>query len=221
VEVTALSIHCTLLISRSISKLALFEWDNLLTAAPDPERSFLFETDSHGHLIRWPYPIVHGDRRLAAQMAPSDRRTVAEAVDSILGGASTSYELIVRRAIDPTSFQTMRLLARRSPHGGVEGIVLPPSLPVSVLPDDIASLLTTREREIARLIAAGFRVRQVGERLYLSQNTVRNHLKSVFAKLGVSSQPELITLINEPARRSPDRAAESRPDDRLRMPAAH
>ena len=198
VEVTALSIHCTLLMSRSISKLARFEWHELVAHSTSSERSFLFETDQHGALIRWPYPIVQGDRRLAAQMVASDRRTVAEAVDSILGGSSTSYELIVRRSTDANAFQTMRLLARRSPDGGVEGIVLPPGLPVAVLPDDVASRLTAREREIARLIAAGFRVRQVGERLYLSQNTVRNHLKSIFGKLGVSSQPELIALINEP-----------------------
>ena len=68
------------------------------------------------------------------------------------------------------------------------------------LPDDVSSRLTEREREVARLIAAGYRVRQVGERLYLSQNTVRNHLKNIFSKLGVSSQPALIALINEPVR---------------------
>ncbi len=199
-EATALTIHSTLLMSRSISRLALFEWDELVSHNDAPERSFLFETDAHGVLIRWPYPIVDGDRRLAAQMVAGDRRAVAEVVDSITGGATTSYELIVRRAVDAMSSQTMRLLARRSPQGGVEGIVLPPSLPVAVLPDDVSSRLTEREREVARLIAAGYRVRQVGERLYLSQNTVRNHLKNIFSKLGVSSQAALIALINEPVR---------------------
>ena len=199
-EATALAIHSTLLMSRSISWLALFEWDELVSHEDDSERSFLFETDAAGELVRWPYPIVDGDRRLAAQMVPGDRRAVAEVVDSVTGGATTSYELIVRRAVDAMSSQTMRLLARRSPRGGVEGIVLPPSLPVSVLPDDVSSRLTEREREVARLIAAGYRVRQVGERLYLSQNTVRNHLKNIFSKLGVSSQPALIALINEPVR---------------------
>lgn len=199
-EATALAIHSTLLMSRSISRLALFEWDELVSHTDVPERSFLFETDAHGALVRWPYPIVDGDRRLAAQMVAGDRRAVAEVVDSVTGGATTSYELIVRRAVDAMSSQTMRLLARRSPSGGVEGIVLPPSLPVSVLPDDVSLRLTEREREVARLIAAGYRVRQIGERLYLSQNTVRNHLKNIFSKLGVSSQPALIALINEPVR---------------------
>jgi DNA-binding CsgD family transcriptional regulator len=207
-EATALAIHSTLLMSRSISRLALFEWDDLVSHQDALERSFLFETDASGELVRWPYPIVDGDRRLAAQMVPGDRRAVAEVVDSVTGGATTSYELIVRRAVDPMASQTMRLLARRSPRGGVEGIVLPPSLPVSVLPDDVSSRLTEREREVARLIAAGYRVRQVGERLYLSQNTVRNHLKNIFAKLGVSSQSALIALINEPTRHArPDLAS--------------
>jgi DNA-binding CsgD family transcriptional regulator len=200
VEATALTIRNTLLISRAIGRLATFEWDHLVALPADAtERSFLFETDQSGDLIRWPYELETDDRRLATQMIAADRRTVAEAVDAILGGATTSYELIVRRP-SGSGVQTIRLLARRSPRGGVEGIVLPPSLPVSVLPAEVASLLSPREREVARLLAAGFRVRQVGERLYLSQNTVRNHLKNIFTKLQVSSQVELIALINEPSR---------------------
>lgn len=194
---TALSIRCTLLVSRAISRLELFEWDALKSRSVSDDSSFLFETDVLGVLVRWPYPIDSDDRRLVSQIVAPDRRQVAEALDAILGGSTTSYELLVRRNTGRSS-ETMRLLARRSPNGGMEGIVLPPSLPVAVLPDDVAERLTTREQEIVRLLAAGYRVKQVSEQLYLSHNTVRNHLKNIFTKLDVSSQPALIALVNDP-----------------------
>jgi DNA-binding NarL/FixJ family response regulator len=51
--------------------------------------------------------------------------------------------------------------------------------------------LTAREREIVALIAKGLNRKKVSERLFVSEATVRNHLSSIFAKLGVSNQFEL------------------------------
>ncbi len=48
--------------------------------------------------------------------------------------------------------------------------------------------LTEREMEIARLAAEGFSNKVIGERLFISQNTVKTQLKSVFEKLGVNSR---------------------------------
>jgi DNA-binding CsgD family transcriptional regulator len=62
---------------------------------------------------------------------------------------------------------------------------------------DDASLarLTTREWEIARRIAAGDRVSLLAEDLRISPNTVRNHLKAIFRKLGVNSQSQLVRTV--------------------------
>ena len=57
--------------------------------------------------------------------------------------------------------------------------------------DKIESL-TAREREIVSLIAKGLNRKRVAERLFVSEATVRNHLSSIFAKLGVSNQFELV-----------------------------
>jgi DNA-binding CsgD family transcriptional regulator len=54
--------------------------------------------------------------------------------------------------------------------------------------------LTTRERDIVERLLSGDRVPAIARSLFLSQSTVRNHLASAFAKLGVSSQQELIDL---------------------------
>lgn len=48
--------------------------------------------------------------------------------------------------------------------------------------------LTVRETEIARLAAEGFSNKGIGEKLFISQNTVKTQLKSVFEKLGINSR---------------------------------
>ncbi|MGE4485806.1 MAG: LuxR C-terminal-related transcriptional regulator [Oscillospiraceae bacterium] len=52
--------------------------------------------------------------------------------------------------------------------------------------------LSKREEEIARLASEGFSNRQIGERLFISENTVKKHLKGVFEKLGVGSRSLLM-----------------------------
>lgn len=48
--------------------------------------------------------------------------------------------------------------------------------------------LTARETEIAQLAAAGLSNKGIGQRLFISENTVKTQLKSVFEKLGVDSR---------------------------------
>jgi DNA-binding CsgD family transcriptional regulator len=52
--------------------------------------------------------------------------------------------------------------------------------------------LTARESEIVTRLLEGDRVPAIAAKLFLSQSTVRNHLASVFAKLGVTSQQQLL-----------------------------
>lgn len=52
--------------------------------------------------------------------------------------------------------------------------------------------LTAREREILDLIAAGRSNTEITIHLVLSPKTVRNHVSSVFAKLGVATRAEAI-----------------------------
>ena len=67
----------------------------------------------------------------------------------------------------------------------------------SVVPDQNTETLriaklTEREREVIRLIGEGIKNRQIAERMYISEATVRHHLTSVFAKLGVEDRFELV-----------------------------
>jgi len=53
-------------------------------------------------------------------------------------------------------------------------------------------ILTQRESEIVALVSQGLKNQQIADRLFISHVTVRHHLTSIFAKVGVSSRLELI-----------------------------
>ncbi|HEX5506321.1 MAG TPA: LuxR C-terminal-related transcriptional regulator, partial [Thermomicrobiales bacterium] len=52
--------------------------------------------------------------------------------------------------------------------------------------------LSARERELLRLVAAGLATPEIAAHLFISPNTVRNHLKSVYGKLGVHSRLQAV-----------------------------
>ena len=56
--------------------------------------------------------------------------------------------------------------------------------------------LTAREREVLRWLVAGHRVSTIATKLNVAPSTIRNHLKSIFRKLEVRSQTELLELLN-------------------------
>jgi DNA-binding CsgD family transcriptional regulator len=56
------------------------------------------------------------------------------------------------------------------------------------------SNLTTRELEILTRLLDGDRAPAIAAELFLTQGTVRNHLASIFSKVGVASQQQLLTL---------------------------
>jgi DNA-binding NarL/FixJ family response regulator len=51
--------------------------------------------------------------------------------------------------------------------------------------------LSAREREIVTLVAQGFKNKEMAERMFISEQTVKNHLHNIFDKLGVSDRLEL------------------------------
>ena len=55
--------------------------------------------------------------------------------------------------------------------------------------------LSPREQEVLQEIRSGYRVSTIARKLYISPHTVRNHLKSIYAKLGVRSQADLMTKL--------------------------
>ncbi|MFO1303111.1 MAG: response regulator transcription factor [Burkholderiales bacterium] len=52
--------------------------------------------------------------------------------------------------------------------------------------------LTPRERDVVNLVGEGLANKAIAERLSISDNTVRHHLTSIFAKLGVTDRLSLV-----------------------------
>jgi DNA-binding NarL/FixJ family response regulator len=53
------------------------------------------------------------------------------------------------------------------------------------------SPLSQREREIVALVAQGYKNKEMAEKMFISEQTVKNHLHNIFDKLGVSDRLEL------------------------------
>ena len=54
--------------------------------------------------------------------------------------------------------------------------------------------LTTRERDVLELLAAGLSQREIGRELYVSYNTVHTHIRSIYRKLGASSRAAAVAV---------------------------
>jgi DNA-binding NarL/FixJ family response regulator len=69
----------------------------------------------------------------------------------------------------------------------------PPPQPLSGAPprERERSPLSQREREIVALVAQGFKNKEMAEKMFISEQTVKNHLHNIFDKLGVSDRLEL------------------------------
>ncbi|MCI3278184.1 response regulator transcription factor [Streptomyces cylindrosporus] len=85
--------------------------------------------------------------------------------------------------LDPSA--TTRLMARL--RGGHEPEEEPDALPG----------LTDREREILALIGEGLTNRQIGQRLFLAEKTVKNHISRLLAKLGVERRIQAAVIATQ------------------------
>lgn len=63
--------------------------------------------------------------------------------------------------------------------------------------DQTKTRLSRRELEIIRALAQGDSSKEIAERLFLSDHTVRTHRRNILLKLGVNNTPELIHLAME------------------------
>ena len=62
------------------------------------------------------------------------------------------------------------------------------------VPDDRESRLTVRELDVLRLVVKGLSNREIARDLFISQNTVKNHVRNILEKLHVRTRTEAATL---------------------------
>ncbi|WP_433347424.1 response regulator transcription factor [Microtetraspora malaysiensis] len=76
---------------------------------------------------------------------------------------------------------------------GPSAVVIEPARTSEIVPLIVDAFeLTERETEVTGCIARGLSTGQIAERLHLSPHTVRDHIKAIFEKVGVSSRGELV-----------------------------
>jgi DNA-binding NarL/FixJ family response regulator len=85
---------------------------------------------------------------------------------------------------------------------------------ISLEPESATPLesLSEREREVLELAAAGMRNREIAERLMISPNTVKFHLRSIYSHLGVRNRIQAARAVD------PHRNGGSRKDNRSEEP---
>ena len=52
--------------------------------------------------------------------------------------------------------------------------------------------VTARELEVLKLVAQGLNNRQIGTRLFISENTVKNHVRNILEKLQLHSRMDAV-----------------------------
>ncbi|BAZ05754.1 LuxR C-terminal-related transcriptional regulator [Calothrix sp. NIES-3974] len=71
------------------------------------------------------------------------------------------------------------------------------SQPQKNSPSEFTNRLTPRELEIAELVAQGLTNAEIGEKLWITQNSVKQALKRMFRKLGVSARAEMVAKLRQ------------------------
>ncbi len=56
--------------------------------------------------------------------------------------------------------------------------------------------LTSREKDIVKLVRQGYTYNSIGEALFISERTVTKHVQNIFEKLDVSNKIELINKLD-------------------------
>lgn len=129
-----------------------------------------------------PHDLVRVRLRLAeAQLAEGNREAALALLRQAHGAATAMGATAAAEAAAQTARRARLSLTETAP------AAQPPSGPV----DPAAELgLTSRERDVLRLVAAGRSNRQIAETLFISPKTASVHVSHILAKLGVTGRGE-------------------------------
>ncbi len=138
----------------------------LREAAPDCEVVVLTASGTEENLLA---AIRAGAAGYLLKTEPPER--IAAFLEGVADGEAALSGSIARRLLDEVR------------HGNGRG---------SGVPDAIASTLSAREVEVLLLLDEHLGTDEIAKRLFISEHTVRSHVKSLLRKLGVSSRRDAL-----------------------------
>ncbi len=142
----------------------------LREVAPDCEVVVLTASGTEENLLA---AIRAGAAGYLLKTEPPER--IASFLEGVAGGEAALSGSVARRLLDQVR------------HGNGRG---------SAVPDAIASALSARELEVLLLLDEHLGTDEIAKRLFISEHTVRSHVKSLLRKLGVSSRRDALEKLS-------------------------
>jgi DNA-binding NarL/FixJ family response regulator len=138
----------------------------LREAAPETEVVVLTASGTEENLLA---AIRAGAAGYLLKTEPPER--IAAFLDGVVNGEAALSGTVARRLLEQVR------------HGNGRGVGVP---------DSIAATLSARELEVLLLLDEHLGTDDIAKRLFISEHTVRSHVKSLMRKLGVSSRREAL-----------------------------
>ena len=138
----------------------------LREAAPEAEVVVLTASGTEENLLA---AIRAGAAGYLLKTEPPER--IAAFLDGVVNGEAALSGTVARRLLEQVR------------HGKGRGMGVP---------DSIAATLSARELEVLLLLDEHLGTDEIAKRLFISEHTVRSHVKSLMRKLGVSSRREAL-----------------------------
>jgi DNA-binding NarL/FixJ family response regulator len=138
----------------------------LRAAAPETEVVVLTASGTEENLLA---AIRAGAAGYLLKTEPPER--IAAFLDGVVNGEAALSGTVARRLLEQVR------------HGNGRGVGVP---------DSIAATLSARELEVLLLLDEHLGTDDIAKRLFISEHTVRSHVKSLMRKLGVSSRREAL-----------------------------
>jgi DNA-binding NarL/FixJ family response regulator len=142
----------------------------LREAAPDTEVVVLTASGTEENLLA---AIRAGAAGYLLKTEPPEK--IASFLDGVVNGEAALSGSVARRLLDQVR------------DGSGKG---------AAVPDAIAATLSARELEVLLLLDDHLGTDEIAKRLFISEHTVRSHVKSLLRKLGVSSRREALERLS-------------------------
>ncbi len=144
----------------------------------------------------WLAEVAKNDWRGSLELPDAVYAVAARLLSLERGGSHEQPDLMPRTRLRTASGRWLVLHASRLRAADAEGriaVIFEEARPSEIAPLIVDAYgLTKREGEIMRLVLRGLSTAEVSRELHITPNTVRDHFKSIFDKVGVRSRRELV-----------------------------